>query len=138
MLNQRIILLMLRHLGLSCDIVVNGREAVEAVTLLPYGLILMDIEMPLMNGLDATRKIRASNAIHNRPTIVAVTASQIGEKACRQAGMDGLITKPLQIKILREILLELRYLGETTEAPSSTLKIEPFKYALSGKFSRMG
>lgn len=129
---------MLRHLGLTCDIVVNGEEAVKAAHKQAYGLILMDIEMPVLNGLDATRQIRANATTQHRPAIVAVTASQVGEKVCRQAGMDGLITKPLQIKNLRGVLEELCYLGEAEDAASSTLKMEPFKYALSGKLSRMG
>lgn len=138
LLNQRIILLMLRHLGLPCDIVVNGEEAVLAASRNPYGLILMDIEMPRMNGLDATQNIRADTSIDYQPTIVAVTASQISEKACREAGMDGLITKPLQIRGLRVILEELCYVGEAAKTKPSTAKEESFKYALSGTFSRMG
>jgi two-component system, sensor histidine kinase and response regulator len=90
----RIAELKLRKLGLAVDVVHNGREAVEAYQNQIYALILMDIHMPEMCGLEATRKIRELEAAGKyRVPIIAVTASD-NEENCLAAGMDDYVRKP--------------------------------------------
>jgi PAS domain S-box-containing protein len=97
--NQRLGRLMVEKLGHHIDVVANGREATEAVHLAPYDVVLMDVEMPEMDGLEATRVIRRTSSISTQPTIVAMTASASDEDrwACIDAGMDGYITKPVRL-----------------------------------------
>lgn len=101
MVNQRVILKMLRRLGYEADSVVDGKAAIDAVTNGKYDLILMDIHMPVMDGLEATRHIRRLFAI--RPKIIALTASAFKEdrEKCLQAGMNTFLTKPLRLDDLK-------------------------------------
>ena len=96
-INQRVATLMLTKLGYGVDIANNGREAVEAVQLADYDLILMDVQMPEMDGLEATRHIRALEDTKAHIPIVAMTANAFngieGEYAV--AGMDDYIAKPI-------------------------------------------
>lgn len=101
----------LRKLGYTADIAVNGAEAVEAWRLNKYGIILMDCHMPEMDGYEATRKIRELEAEQNlKPTrIIAMTASTMAEdrKLCLAAGMDDYATKPCDPKALRLALTKV-------------------------------
>lgn len=96
---QRITRLMLEHLGARVDVVADGREAVRAVQRFPYDLVLMDVAMPEMDGIEATRGIRAWEAGSGRApvTIVAMTAAALPDdrRRCLDAGMDGHIGKPV-------------------------------------------
>lgn len=93
--NQRLAELILGRLGHQLDIVENGAEAVRAALAKSYAVILMDVEMPGMDGLEATRQIRAHFGDRERPYIVAMTAS--GERAqCLDAGMDDYLRKPVR------------------------------------------
>ncbi|MCU0280372.1 MAG: ATP-binding protein [Acidimicrobiia bacterium] len=96
---QRITRLMLEHLGARVDMVADGREAVRAVQRFPYDLVLMDVAMPEMDGIEATREIRAWEAeSRRRPVpIVAMTAAALASdrRRCLDAGMDGHIGKPV-------------------------------------------
>ena len=104
--NQRIVLQILGRLGYEADLATNGREAVEAARRKTYDLIFMDIRMPEMDGLEATRKIRRRDSSMQRPWIVAMTAHVLEEDrdACRAAGMDGFLTKPLSIPEIVDVL----------------------------------
>lgn len=99
-INQRVISLMLKKLGHQADIAENGAEAVEALENRYYDLVLMDIEMPLMDGFEATRIIR--QRWHQNPKIIAVTALADCRDACLEAGADDFLPKPLRIEELRE------------------------------------
>ncbi len=103
-----LITLMLRHHGIEAALVTDGAQAVEAVQRGAYAMVLMDYLMPVVNGIDATRRIRAWEAEHHRPRtpIVAVTASVMhGECAAYlAAGMDGVIHKPFSAGKLAEAL----------------------------------
>jgi CheY-like chemotaxis protein len=109
--NQKVTLLQLRNLGYAADVVQNGREALEAVQRKSYALVLMDAQMPEMDGITATRKIRAAQAAGhpNFPTelrIVAMTANAMAgdRELCLAAGMDDYLPKPVKPDALRAIL----------------------------------
>jgi PAS domain S-box-containing protein len=104
--NQQVARRMLELLGCKVSVVGNGLEAVDACERQSFDLILMDIQMPVMDGLEATREIRRREAQRRRTPIVALTASAItGElERCRAAGMDNLLTKPIDLARLRETL----------------------------------
>jgi CheY-like chemotaxis protein len=100
--NRELVTAILGGLGLAPDTVCNGAEAVEAARTGAYDLILMDVHMPVMDGLDATRAIRAMDGSAGRTPIIALTANVQPEQAlrCREAGMDGHVGKPIQISEL--------------------------------------
>ncbi|SEQ38426.1 PAS domain S-box-containing protein [Ectothiorhodospira magna] len=114
-INQQVALGVLRKQGFKADAVGNGQEAVRAVTQIPYDLILMDVQMPVMDGLQATRAIRALDqaAVPADIPIIAMTAHAMqGDKErCLQAGMNDYITKPLSPSRLATVLA--RYLPES-------------------------
>lgn len=102
--NQKLAQRVLQKLGYQSEIVANGQEAVRAVTRSTYDLVLMDVQMPQMDGLEATRAIRASAIA--QPLIIAMTANAIaGDRDfCIQAGMDDYISKPMKLEILIKTL----------------------------------
>ncbi len=104
--NQRLAQLLLERLNQTADIVSNGVEAVNATLQLPYDLILMDVLMPEMDGLDATREIRAKLPKQRQPRIVAMTANALtgDRERCLAAGMDDYISKPVQLEELARVL----------------------------------
>jgi len=104
--NQRVGTLMLQKLGYTVDCVNNGREAVEAVQKNMYDLVLMDAQMPEMDGFEATRHIRDNVSQDRQPRIVAMTAGVMKEdrEKCYSVGMDDYISKPIAVENLVEIL----------------------------------
>ncbi|MFC3607157.1 response regulator [Stutzerimonas tarimensis] len=104
---------MLTKLGLQPDMVSNGEEALQAIKARPYDLVLMDCEMPLLDGYSATRRLREWESIQGRPRtpVVALTAHVFSEhrERARNAGMDGHMSKPVELSELRELV---RYWGE--------------------------
>jgi PAS domain S-box-containing protein len=100
--NQHLALLMLEKMGYRADVAANGVEALEALERQSYDTVLMDVEMPEMDGLEATRRIHQRWPRDQRPHIVAVTANAMqGERdLCIQAGVDDYITKPIHIEDL--------------------------------------
>ena len=113
--NQQVILGMLARLGYQADLATNGVEAVEAVRRAPYDLVLMDLHMPELDGLDAMRQIFAECAVGRRPRIVALTASVFDEDrdACLAAGMDDFLSKPMGKGKLESVLLRARPLADS-------------------------
>ncbi len=106
--NQKVALLMLKKMGITADIAANGRIAHEAARAKPYDLVLMDVNMPEMDGLQATRAIRSDPALPDQPRIIALSAAALQEEreACLAAGMDGFLSKPLRQAELENALRE--------------------------------
>lgn len=104
-LNKIIITKMLRHLGYDADIVSNGKEAIEACSRQHYDLVLMDIQMPEMDGVEATEVILAGRNA-SRPVIVALTASVVEDEVKRYwaAGMADVLAKPISISDLQHCI----------------------------------
>jgi signal transduction histidine kinase/CheY-like chemotaxis protein len=100
--NQKLALRMLERMGYKADLAANGREAVQAVERRRYDLVLMDIQMPEMDGLEATREIVARAPQSQRPWIVAMTANAMDSdrQRCMDAGMNAYVAKPIQIEEL--------------------------------------
>ena len=104
--NQRVAVRMLEKLGLRPDVAADGREVVELFEMLAYDLILMDCQMPRMDGYEATREIRRREPLDRRTLVVAMTAEAIdgARERCLAAGMDDYISKPICFADLSEIL----------------------------------
>jgi len=102
--NQKVAIFTLKKLGYQADIANNGLEALHAVRQKTYDLVLMDMQMPEMDGLTATRLIRQQ--LGNQPRIVAMTANALPEdvQACLDAGMDDYLSKPFKIEFLIQVL----------------------------------
>jgi PAS domain S-box-containing protein len=103
--NQKVALKMLERLGVAADVANNGEEAVAAMKDRSYDLILMDVQMPRLDGLEATRQIRAL-ASPRRPFIVAMTADAMpgDRERCLAAGMDDYVSKPVRMEALQAVL----------------------------------
>ncbi|MEM1056531.1 MAG: response regulator [Bacteroidota bacterium] len=104
--NRKVALGLLRRLGGTADIATNGREALEKMRERDYDLVLMDVQMPEMDGLEATRRVRAE--LDHQPRIVALTANALAGDAerCREAGMDGYLAKPVRLDHLASALAD--------------------------------
>jgi len=107
--NQKVATFMLHKLGHRVDVVANGLEAVDAVRRVAYDVVLMDVQMPELDGIGATRAIRADLDTHRQPPIVAMTANVLPEDraACTAAGMDGHLPKPVRLPDLALVLGDL-------------------------------
>jgi signal transduction histidine kinase/DNA-binding response OmpR family regulator len=103
--NQKVALALLGHLGYRADVAWNGHEVLEALGSKPYDVVLMDVQMPEMDGLEATRRIR-ERWPDGRPMIIAMTANAMAEdrEACLAAGMDDYVAKPIRPDALVEAL----------------------------------
>ena len=113
--NQKVIEMMLRKLGLSARIVSNGREAVAAVRQSEFDLVFLDVQMAVLDGLGAAREIRKLyEGKTRRPELIAVTANAFKEdaEACLAAGMDAYMAKPVTLERLRGVLARLRLHAE--------------------------
>jgi signal transduction histidine kinase/ActR/RegA family two-component response regulator len=114
--NQKVVMAMLSHLGYRPDLVANGEEAVDAVRRVPYDVVFMDLQMPELDGVGATRQILAEHSNGMRPRIVALTANAYDEdrEACLAAGMDDYVSKPLKTEALEAALLRVSNRAQTS------------------------
>ena len=119
--NQKLLSMMMKTMGLDIDIAANGREAWEKARENHYHIILMDVQMPEMDGIEATRRIVRD--IELRPIIIAVTANATisDKKKCFEAGMNDFITKPIKAGDLKEGILKWqslrKYFDDIDERP---------------------
>ncbi|MDX1429112.1 MAG: response regulator, partial [Rhodothermales bacterium] len=106
LINQKVALRLLERLGYEADVVANGMEALVAVRHVQYDVILMDVQMPEMDGLEATRQLCKQYSPEERPRIVAVTAdAQASDREeCLRAGMDDYLSKPVRLEQIAEAL----------------------------------
>jgi PAS domain S-box-containing protein len=134
--NQKVGQLMLNRLGHRVDIVGNGREALEAVLRQAYDVVLMDIHMPEMDGLESTRRIRTEVAAERQPHIVAVTASALisDRDACAAAGMDDYLAKPVRSEDLVTVLSRFGRRGTADQGDDPA--VDPA--ALDGLLDQLG
>jgi len=106
--NQQVALAILEKLGFGADTVANGREAVQALETVPYDIVLMDVQMPEMDGFEATRAIRSgkTGVLNPKIPIIAMTAHAMkgDRERCLEAGMDDYISKPIAPQALAEAL----------------------------------
>ncbi len=110
--NQKVAARMLEQLGYSVEVVGNGKEALDALSRQSYSAVLMDCQMPEMDGFEATRRIREKGGTEDRVTVIAMTANamQGDRERCLEAGMDDYIPKPISKEELGKILR--RWVGE--------------------------
>ena len=115
--NQKLAMRLLAQMGYRADLASNGIEAIESIERQTYDVVLMDVQMPEMDGLEASRRVTAKWKPHERPRIVAMTANamQGDREECLAAGMDDYVTKPIRVEALVQALLQAtaRSHGET-------------------------
>ncbi len=119
--SQKVALMMLRRLGYQADVAANGFEVLDALRRQPYDVVLMDVQMPEMDGLAATREIRGELSDDERPRIIGMTASAMRDdrERCLAAGMDEYLSKPVQIADLQSVLEAIRPLSAFAPGRSS-------------------
>jgi PAS domain S-box-containing protein len=104
--NQRVMLRLLQHLGYAPDLAADGRQAVDAVRRQPYDVVLMDIQMPELDGVQAAREIVQQRGADGLPRIIAMTANALpgDRETYLDAGMDGYLAKPIELADLAAVL----------------------------------
>jgi CheY-like chemotaxis protein len=118
-MNQKVALRLLERLGYSADVASNGLEALAALERQPYDVVLMDVQMPELDGLDATRRICERWPAETRPHIIAMTANALPEdrEACFAAGMNDYVAKPIRSEELARALKRVTPIARANEAP---------------------
>jgi CheY-like chemotaxis protein/HPt (histidine-containing phosphotransfer) domain-containing protein len=118
--NQEVAMGMLKKLGMRVDVVADGAEAVRSLESIPYDLVLMDIRMPVMDGLEATRQIRSphSAVLNHAIPIIAMTANALpaDREQCLEAGMAGMVVKPVSLEALRAALEQWLPVAQSRDA----------------------
>ena len=106
--NQQVAVLFLKKLGYEVDLAENGSVCLEKISEKVYDLILMDCQMPVINGFEATEKIRTSVNANQSTPIIALTANLINgiDQKCLKAGMNGVLNKPINMDTLRKTVEE--------------------------------
>jgi CheY-like chemotaxis protein len=112
--NQLVAVRLLERMGYRPDVASNGVEVLEAVHRQQYDVVLMDVQMPEMDGLEAARRIRSECDVRERPRLIALTANALKEdrQTCLDAGMDDYLTKPMVLDQLQAALLRCHSLRD--------------------------
>ena len=126
-INQKVASQMLKQLGLKADLATNGLEVLNALRHEQYDVVLMDVQMPEMDGIEATRQIRQEWNQQDSPWIIAVTANTIGgvREECLSAGMNDFISKPLKKDILMEALSKCSVSTQASVTANEQQSVEP-------------
>ena len=105
--NQKVVQLLLHNLGYRADLAANGIETLAALERQSYDVVLMDVQMPEMDGLEATRRLRARFGSGNGPRVIAMTANAMpgDREKCLAAGMDAYVSKPVELNDIRAVLM---------------------------------
>ena len=120
LVNQKLAAGIFKRLGHSVDITNNGREALDRIAQNPYDIVIMDLQMPVMGGLEATQLLRERESVTGgHLPVVAMTAHALkgDREKCLEAGMDGYVSKPIRVDLLEE---EVRRAMETFKPDSKT------------------
>jgi len=125
--NQQLALALLRKIGYRADVVANGLEALAALEREPYDVVLMDVQMPELDGLETTRRVHERWPVERRPRIIAMTANamQGDREECLAAGMDDYVAKPIDIEELAGALGRCRPLGGLPDASPPAPEVVP-------------
>ncbi|HZH74584.1 MAG TPA: response regulator, partial [Archangium sp.] len=120
--NQKLALLVLERLGYRASVAANGLEVLRALSEQRYDVILMDVQMPELDGLETTQRIREEFAVFEQPRIIAMTANALpsDRHACLAMGMDDYLSKPLVVRELIAALQRARPIGSRPEEPASS------------------
>lgn len=127
LINQKVALHILERVGYRVDVAATGLEVLAALERRPYEVVLMDVQMPEMDGIEATKRIRSHPTLLWQPYIIAMTANvlQRVRTQCFEAGMDGYISKPVQVEELIHALLHCyRSLYQTVQEEARPLNSE--------------
>jgi PAS domain S-box-containing protein len=124
--NQKVALRLLDQLGYRADVAGNGLEALHALERRPYDVVLMDVQMPELDGLDASRQICERWSAEERPRIIAMTANALPEdrEACFAAGMDDYVAKPIRPEELAQALGRARRISGTGDANGDGMTLD--------------
>lgn len=138
--NQKVALRMLEKLGLETELARNGLEAVQAVEQVQFDVILMDIMMPELDGIEATKRIIKSQPSETRPRIVALTANAMrgDRERCLQAGMDDYLLKPLRVDELTKVLDGCKKIGGDGRAGRDEAELVVSANVLEGLHEMLG
>jgi signal transduction histidine kinase/CheY-like chemotaxis protein/HPt (histidine-containing phosphotransfer) domain-containing protein len=123
--NQKVASLILQKMGCRVDVAANGEEAVTMYGQLPYDAVLMDVQMPVMNGLEATQAIRRKEGQGRRTPIIAMTANALEEdrERCLSAGMDDYVPKPVRKEVLASTLRQ--WIGQASSGAGNGASTVP-------------
>ena len=115
--NSFLLRILLERMGYDAEVVVNGAEAIEALRRATFDVVFMDVQMPVMDGIEAARQIRKEWAPGQRPRIIALTAGVMAEEiqTCKSAGMDDFLAKPIDLERLAAMLAVCRRLDEAAD-----------------------
>jgi len=116
--NQKVALKLLSNLHYTADVASNGKEALELLAKIPYDLVLMDCQMPVLDGLSATRELRRREGSGRHTIVIAMTANAMQEdrEACLAAGMDDYLSKPVRKEDLAAMLAHWRTILQSSQA----------------------